>query len=94
VHAARTGDVAGAEDVLSDAFAAALGEWPNNGVPDNPSGWLLTVAWWKHIDAAGRTRTRYQAAGPDVRPCAADAVNCVRLDAATIAAAFLTAPRP
>src|SRR5205814_9659571 len=31
--AARTGDVAGAEDALSEAFASALSEWPEGGVP-------------------------------------------------------------
>ena len=55
--AARTGDVAGAEDALSDAFAAALADWPVRGVPDNPRGWLLAVARRRRIDAARRTRT-------------------------------------
>src|SRR6516225_5581097 len=34
--AARTRDVAGAEDALSEAFAAALADWPVRGVPDMP----------------------------------------------------------
>jgi RNA polymerase sigma-70 factor (ECF subfamily) len=42
--AASTGDVALAEDALSTAFERALTTWPNTGVPDNPEGWLLTVA--------------------------------------------------
>ena len=42
--AARTGDVAAAEDALSEAFAAALADWPTKGCPSNPEGWLLTVA--------------------------------------------------
>ena len=58
--AARTGDVLGAEDALSDAFAAALSEWPARGVPDNPQAWLLTVARRKRIDAARRERTTIQ----------------------------------
>ncbi|UFS61172.1 RNA polymerase subunit sigma-70 [Subtercola endophyticus] len=37
-------DIAAAEDALSDAFEAALSTWPERGVPDNPEGWLLTVA--------------------------------------------------
>jgi RNA polymerase sigma-70 factor (ECF subfamily) len=53
--AARTGDVAGAEDALSDAFAAALANWPVQGVPDNPPAWLLTVARRKAADAARRS---------------------------------------
>lgn len=55
--AARTGDVAGAEDALSEAFAAALAAWPEHGVPGNPQAWLLTVARRKLIDAARRNRT-------------------------------------
>src|SRR5260221_11483715 len=59
--AARTGDVAGAEDALSDAFAAALVDWPASGVPDAPEAWLLTVARRKQIDAARRRRSRVDA---------------------------------
>ena len=55
--AARTRDVAGAEDALSDAFAAALIDWPANGVPERPEAWLLTVARRRMIDAARRRRT-------------------------------------
>ncbi|MDB5872021.1 MAG: putative polymerase sigma factor containing a repeat domain [Ramlibacter sp.] len=48
--AARTRDVAGAEDALAEAFASALANWPERGVPDNPEAWLLTVARRKMID--------------------------------------------
>jgi predicted RNA polymerase sigma factor len=39
-----TGDIPVAEDALSDAFERALATWPTRGIPDNPEGWLLTVA--------------------------------------------------
>ncbi len=55
--AARTRDVASAEDALSEAFASALGDWPVNGCPANPEGWLLTAARRKLIDFARRRRT-------------------------------------
>lgn len=55
--AARTRNVAAAEDALSDAFAAALADWPRNGCPDNPEAWLLTVARRKLIDDARRRDT-------------------------------------
>jgi len=56
--AARMRDVAEAEDALSDAFAAALAEWPKGGVPVSPEGWLITVARRKMIDAARRRQSR------------------------------------
>ena len=56
--AARTRDVAGAEDALSEAFAAALRMWPADGVPDNPDAWLLTVARRRQTDALRRRQTR------------------------------------
>src|ERR1700733_14747832 len=54
--AARTGDLAAAEDALSEAFLAALADWPRNGCPSNPEGWLLTAARRKMIDFARRRR--------------------------------------
>src|SRR5271165_6890347 len=61
--AARTSDVAGAEDALSDAFAAALADWPRNGVPERPEAWLVAVARRKLIDQSRKRRTRNAAAG-------------------------------
>jgi RNA polymerase sigma-70 factor (ECF subfamily) len=63
---ARTRDVAGAEDALSEAFAAALADWPERGIPKTPEAWLLTVARRKLIDAARRRRTG-EAAAPDLQ---------------------------
>lgn len=42
--AARDGDIQRAEDALAEAFERALRHWPDDGVPRNPDGWLLTVA--------------------------------------------------
>jgi RNA polymerase sigma-70 factor (ECF subfamily) len=64
--AARTRDVAGAEDALSEAFASALAEWPVKGCPANPEGWLLTVARRKLIDRARHQRIT-ELAAPDLR---------------------------
>jgi len=55
--AARTRDVAHAEDALAEAFAAALREWPLKGCPSNPEAWLLTVARRKIIDVARRRQS-------------------------------------
>ncbi|MEZ5829873.1 MAG: RNA polymerase sigma factor [Dongiaceae bacterium] len=60
--AARTRDVAAAEDALSDAFAAALADWPKQGIPRQPEAWLLAVARRKAVDAMRRRRTSDAAA--------------------------------
>jgi predicted RNA polymerase sigma factor len=44
VLAAPSGDIAAAEDAVADALERALVRWPTDGVPDNPEGWVLTVA--------------------------------------------------
>jgi RNA polymerase sigma-70 factor (ECF subfamily) len=64
--AAGTRDVASAEDALSEAFASALADWPVNGCPTNPEGWLLTAARRKLIDFARRRRTG-ETAGDQLR---------------------------
>ncbi len=64
--AARTRDVAAAEDALSEAFASALADWPAKGCPANPEAWLLTVARRKMIDAVRRRRSG-EAASSDLR---------------------------
>ncbi len=60
--AARTRDVAAAEDALSEAFAAALATWPAQGVPRTPEAWLLSAARRRSIDMARRRRTAEAAA--------------------------------
>jgi len=55
--AARTRDVAEAEDALADAFAAALRVWPIDGAPDNPEAWLFAAARRRLIDGARRAAT-------------------------------------
>lgn len=57
ILAARTRDITAAEDALADAFAAALAQWPRDGVPANPTGWLLTVARRSAGRAMGRSQT-------------------------------------
>ena len=84
--AARTRDVAGAEDALAEAFASALVDWPAHGVPGNPEAWLLTTARRKWIDAARRRRTAEQSAG-HLRQMAEE------LEAATAAASELADER-
>ncbi len=59
--AARSGDVAGAEDALSDAFGTALQRWPTDGVPEKPEAWLLHAARNRLIDAARHAQVQKRA---------------------------------
>lgn len=43
-------DVSLAEDLAQDALVAALEQWPESGVPDNPGAWLMTTAKNRAID--------------------------------------------
>jgi RNA polymerase sigma factor (sigma-70 family) len=45
-----TRDVALAEDLAQDALLAALEQWPTDGVPTNPTAWLMTTAKRRGID--------------------------------------------
>ena len=43
-------DVGIAEDLAQDALVAALEQWPNSGIPDNPGAWLMAAAKHRAID--------------------------------------------
>ncbi len=60
--AARSRDMAAAEDALADAFRAALESWPSAGVPERPEAWLLTAARRRLIDEARHAIVRADAA--------------------------------
>jgi RNA polymerase sigma-70 factor, ECF subfamily len=47
-----------AEEALQEAFASALGSWPEKGIPENPAAWIMTAAHRKLIDAARKEQTR------------------------------------
>lgn len=57
ILAARTRDIAAAEDALSEAFAAALAAWPRGGLPERPEALLFAAARRRLIDRARRART-------------------------------------
>jgi RNA polymerase sigma-70 factor (ECF subfamily) len=48
------GDFDRAEEALHDAFRAALEQWPRDGLPANPRGWLISAGRFKAIDAMRR----------------------------------------
>ena len=54
------GDFDLAEEALQDAFAAAVGRWPKEGIPSNPRAWLISTGRFKAIDGL-RRRARFDA---------------------------------
>ncbi len=55
------GDFDLAEEALQDAFTAALNQWEKDGIPANPSAWLISTGRFKAIDSI-RQRYRHDAA--------------------------------
>jgi RNA polymerase sigma-70 factor, ECF subfamily len=51
------GDIELAEDAAQEAFAIAAERWPRDGVPANPTGWLITTARNRAVDRIRRERT-------------------------------------
>jgi len=54
----RHGQFEDCEDALQEAILAATVQWPAEGVPDNPRGWLTTVASRRVIDQVRSDRAR------------------------------------
>src|SRR5271169_6667131 len=57
--ARMVGDVGLAEGLAQDALVAALEQWPESGVPENPGAWLTVAAKNRSIDLL-RRRTRLE----------------------------------
>ncbi|MEV8362973.1 RNA polymerase sigma factor [Streptomyces niveus] len=76
-------DVGIAEELAQDALVAALEQWPESGVPDNPGAWLMTTARRRAIDLVRRRETyarklaevgrTLEDTGPPPEPAEADA---------------------
>ncbi|WP_067700642.1 RNA polymerase sigma factor [Nocardia jejuensis] len=52
-----TGDIGVAEELAQDAYVAALEQWPRDGVPPNPGGWLMLTAKHRAVDRFRRDAT-------------------------------------
>jgi len=52
------GDIAAAEDAVSEAFAVAVQHWPQSGPPPSPAGWIITTARNRAIDQLRREAAR------------------------------------
>jgi RNA polymerase sigma-70 factor (ECF subfamily) len=58
------GDFDIAEEALHDAFRAALEQWPDEGIPDNPRAWLVSTGRFKAIDGI-RRQSRFESLDED-----------------------------
>jgi RNA polymerase sigma factor (sigma-70 family) len=74
----RHGDFATCEDAVQEALLAASVQWPTEGVPANPKGWLITVAsrrrtelWRNESARRRREETAAALAPPDPEPAPA-----------------------
>ncbi len=57
------GDFELAEEAMHDAFMAAVEKWPRDGIPSNPSAWLISAGRFKAIDVL-RRRKRFETGLP------------------------------
>jgi predicted RNA polymerase sigma factor len=87
--AAPTGDIPLAEDALSDAFVQALTSWPASGIPDNPEGWLLTVARNRQRDVFKSAAHRTSTPLGDLEPSVLDTLDPGGPDPAAVDSAAL-----
>jgi RNA polymerase sigma factor (sigma-70 family) len=63
-------DVGLAEDLAQDALVAALEQWPESGVPDNPGAWLMGTAKHQAVDRLRRRKVlerKYEEVGGEIQ---------------------------
>jgi predicted RNA polymerase sigma factor len=87
----RHGQFDACEDAVQDALLAATVQWPADGMPDNPRGWLITVAarrladQWRSESARRRRETTAAALdGPEETAAAADVDQTAHDDTLTL----------
>lgn len=61
------GDFDLAEEVMHEAFAAAVTQWFRDGIPANPRAWLVSAGRFKAINTI-RRRTRFDSFLPEIAP--------------------------
>ena len=76
-------DVGLAEELAQDALVAALEQWPESGVPDNPGAWLMATAKHRAIDRAAARQRRSSASTSELGARARDAAATRRRPTST-----------
>ncbi len=64
----RYGHFDTAEDAVQEALLAAATQWPKGSIPDNPLGWLITVADRRLTDLLRSEQARQRGAARTTRP--------------------------
>ena len=82
--ARRSGDLEVAEDAVQEACAAALAQWPREGIPPSPRAWLITTAWHKAVDMMRRDSLRPEREASAWRQLAGSADQAVPPDSGPI----------
>jgi RNA polymerase sigma-70 factor, ECF subfamily len=78
-------DVSLAEELAQDALVAALEQWPEAGVPDNPGAWLMATAKNRALNVLSRGKMlerKHQALGQDVEAEAQHELSTAAIEAA------------
>ena len=92
----RFGDFAEAEDAVQEALFEAAQQWPAQGVPENPTGWLIHVASRRmsdHMRSEGARRRREEiAAAQQPRPGEAAAAEAIAGRDDSLALIFMCCP--
>jgi RNA polymerase sigma factor (sigma-70 family) len=78
----RFGDFGAAEDALQEALLAAYQQWPSQGVPERPDGWLTTVASRRLIDQVRSESARSERERVDLARTPVDRRHTVGADQA------------
>lgn len=72
------------EDAVQEALIAATVQWPRDGLPDNPRGWLVRVAHRRFVDIVRSDRARADREDADLSRTPADARQAPAADAASL----------
>ncbi|MBU2887537.1 RNA polymerase sigma factor [Gilvimarinus agarilyticus] len=69
-----------AEEALQEAFACALKQWPDEGVPHNPTAWLVSTGRFKAIDQLRKHRREVDLVSEDTAVCQAPDPDTLHLE--------------
>lgn len=73
------GDFDAAEEAMHEAFAAAMAQWPGDGIPANPVAWLISTGRFRAIDAM-RRMARFESSPAVLDAAVAPEWNAEELD--------------